>query len=143
MRWRPWLIISLSLILACATARPPVLTLAMDSSFRGLKKHIELKDRSFAVTIVSIGRDGKPATSTREGVLPKEAFAEVLRILDGIRLADLQDAYMDKHLSIINVSTLLVHIDYKGQKKGIFLLGDAAPKELVPLMDLVLPLMYT
>jgi len=143
MRWKPWLLVWLSLFLACASARAPLLTLAMDGSSQGLKKHIELKDRAYTVTVVAVRPNGTPLTSTRQGVLSKETYAAVLRILDGIRLSDLKDTYTDKHLMLGNVGTLLINIKYKGQNKGIFLIGNAAPKELVPLMDLVLPLMYS
>jgi hypothetical protein len=144
MPLKKWLLALLSLVcLACMSAREPVLALAMDASSMGLKKHFELKNRAYTVTVVSVRQDGRPATSTRQGVLSKETYAEVLRILDGIRPAELQDTYTDKHLSIGSVSTLLVHIAYKGQKKGTFILGNAAPKELAPLLDIFLPLMYT
>ena len=143
MRLKKWLPCFLSLVLACASAREPVLTLSVDSSWMGTKKHIELRDRTYAVTIVNVTKDGKVTTSSSEGRLSKETYRELLRLMDGLNISELKAGYVDKNIQITNVNATTVGLAYKGQKKSVFILGITYPKELAAILDIVTPLMHT
>jgi len=130
-------------LLACATAGAPVLTLAVDSSSMGYKRHIEIRDRAYTVTTIAVGPDGRPATKSRDAKLSKETYQELLSILDRAKLADLKPTYTDKALVTAKLNTTLLDLTYKGQKKAVFILGLTIPAELAPLLDLITPLMHT
>jgi hypothetical protein len=143
MRWKQWLPCFLSLVLACASAREPVLTLTMDSSWMGWKRHIVLTDRKYTVIIVNVTKDGKMTTSKREGTLSKETYRELLRLMDALKMDELKSGYADKNIQITNINATTLGLTYKGRKASVFLLGLSPPKELAPILDLITPLIHT
>jgi hypothetical protein len=139
---KKWFLFCLSVLLACATAGPPVVIISMDSSSMGYKRHIEIRDRAYTVTTVALSPEGKPVTNTREGKLLKETYLEILNILDHAKLADLKATYTDKTIVTAKVNTTLLDLTYKGQKKSVFILGATIPSELAPLLEIITPLMH-
>jgi hypothetical protein len=140
---KKWLLCWVSLALACATAREPSLILTVDTSAMGTKKHIELKDRAYTVTVVIASKDGRVGTSSREGKLSKETYATLLRLMEGLKTAELKDSYMDRKLALPLITSTAVGWTFQGLKKNILIVGEAVPKDLSPILDLLLPLMYT
>ena len=142
MHLKKWFLFCLSVLLACATAGPPVFTISVDSSSMGYKRHIEIRDRAYTVTTIAIGPNGKPVTQTREGKLLKETNKALLDILDHAKLADLKPTYTDKSIATAKINTTLLDLTYKGQKKSVFILGLTTPPELAPLLEIITPLMH-
>lgn len=141
MRWKPWLLASLSvLLLACATAPPePVLKVALTTGGPMSKRSLELNGRSFTITLTSMGLDKKPVARTASGTLGREEYQRLLARFDALDLAAFKELYTSSELRLAGLITS-VRIEHRGTVKSVLIVGPL-PAEVEPLLGPLLPLL--
>ena len=140
VRWKPWLLASLSvLFLACATASEPLLTATLIVGGPNSKRALGVTGREFTVTLTQIGADKKLKVETASGTLEKEEYRRLLAHFDGLDLASFKELYTSRDMERTGRTTT-VRVSYKGVAKNIIIIGQP-PAAVKPLLALLLPLL--
>jgi hypothetical protein len=138
MPWKPWLLACLSaLLLSCASASEPLLTVSLASGGPQLKRAAEIRGREYTVTVTHIGLDKVPSVRTRSGTMDKTEYRRLLERLDPLDLASYQDLYTPRDVQSLG-GIITLSITYKGVSKSVTVVG-LPPPELDPLLSPLLP----
>lgn len=140
MRWTPWLLACVSLLLfACATASEPLLTATLTLGTAQTKRAVELRGRDYTATVTTIGLDKRPSVRTASGTLEKSDYQRLIKRYDALDMTAFKELYTGRDIQLMG-AVIFLRITCKGVTKTVTVVG-APPPEVEPLLGPLLPLL--